>query len=303
MGKKWLVLLTSLLIVPICYGGFFDWFKEVTGWATLQTTDLNITVGNSAPTIIDIFIVSSVNPVESTNVNLEFSFTAHDQDGISQFNNASANASFTLDAAGSANGMQLNDTSCDAADLGNNATVQNYTCTITLRYWDRASDWSVNVTVSDSASQAATYNETFTYNSLTAINMTPTSMAWNAVTLTSTDQSSTTNPIIVGNTGNYNITSVNTSAIDLGGETTTTQFITANNFTINIADACSTGTALQNNTAGDVVISGAGLPSGVEVNEQAADELLYLCLEEVPQSISQQSYSTANVGTWSIGIV
>jgi hypothetical protein len=296
-----------LLVLPICHASFLSWFRGITSLATKQTAQINITLGNVPPSVLIIYIPSTVDPVDGSGAGMAdvvFSFLANDQDGISQLDNNSANATFTLDAAGLGNGIQLNDTLCDAADTGNNATVQNYSCTISMRYWDKASDWSVNVSIADAASQAPASNLTFTYNSLTAINMTPSSMGWGAVTLVSTDQLSTSNPIIVGNTGNYNITSVNNSAIDLGGETTTTEFITANNFTVSIANSCVTGTTvLQNSSVGDVIIGGAGIASGLEFGEQASDELLYLCLKEVPQSISQQSYSTVNVGAWSIGIV
>jgi len=298
------------MVTPFCSASIFGWLKDqindITGMATQQTTSVNITVGNTAPRIIDIFIQSSVNPVDATLYEFNFSFLADDQDGISQMINASANATFTLDTTGIiGSGMQLNDTTCDAEDTGNNGTVQNYTCAITLRYWDAASDWSVNVTISDAASQSAPYNETFTYNSLTAINMTPSAMTWGAVAITSTDQLSNTNPIIVGNTGNYNVSvgNVNLSAIDLGGEATTTEYITADNFTVNIANACSTGDVLQNNTVADESITGASIATGLNLGEQASDELLYLCLEEVPQGISQQSYSTINTGSWSVGVI
>ena len=301
-----LVLISTLLVIPLSSANLFEWVKEaVTGMATQQPTSLNITIGNTPPSILDIFIPSSIDPVDNSNVNVEFSFLADDQDGISQLLNASANATFILDASGVGSGMQMNDTVCDASDTGNNGSVQNYSCSITMRYWDRASDWSVNVTISDGASQAATYNETFTYNSLTAINMTPSSMGWGPVTLTSTDQLSASNPITVGNTGNYNVSmgNINMSAIDLGGEAATSEFISANNFSINTASACNSGNWLQNKSLGDVAVTGAGLATGLDVGERASDELLYLCLEELPQGISQQSYSTLNVGTWSLGVV
>ncbi len=290
--------------------GDYDWSVSCTdnsnnmGTGESRNISINYLPANNPPSILDIFIPSSIDPVDNSNVNVEFSFLADDQDGISQLLNASANASLTLDASGVGSGMQFNDTVCDASDTGNNASVQNYSCSITMRYWDRASDWSVNVTISDSASQATTYNETFTYNSLTAINMTPSSMGWAQVTLLSADQLSISNPIIISNTGNYNVSigNINISAVDLGGETSTNQFITANNFTINTLNACNSGNWLQNKSAGDTAVIGAGLPTGLDVGEKASDKLLYLCLEELPQTISQQSYSTVNVEMWTIGV-
>ena len=98
------------------------------------------------------------------------------------------------------------------------------------------------------------YNDTttLTFNLLTAMKMSPTALAWPSLTITSTNTGSTNDPITLNNTGNDDITNIQVTAIDLAGETTSTEFIFAGNFTVNTADA-------SDNEV--LVISGGGSPT------------------------------------------
>ena len=107
----------------------------------------------------------------------------------------------------------------------------------------------------------------------------------------------------ITNTGNQNLTSITLESINLIGETTNTVWIPAANFTATWGErSCSTGTAMVNDTA--TPIGGAGLaigPGSLEPTNNAT----HICLEEVGQDITQQSYSTAgDIEDWTItGVV
>ena len=294
--------------------GDYNWSIRVNDSLGFSNTsderNISISVTGVTLSILDIFTQATVDPIESGTIQVNFSFLADNQNGIDDFNNASSNGTFTLIETGLGENMQLNATSCTAIFDGSNTTVQNYSCGIDMRYFDRATTngWLVNASVSglsgDSASNDALLATKFSYNSLLAINMTPTALTWPLLTVGQEDIFSDNHPLVIGNTGNVNVTTgnVNMTAIDLGGETTTTQFIPAANFTVNILEACSTGDVLSNATA--VLITGSTLPTGLDLGEVASDEKLFLCLESVPSSeqISVQSYSTVNVGSWDVEV-
>ena len=84
---------------------------------------------------------------------------------------------------------------------------------------------------------------------------------------------STTNPLIIFNTGNVAISNINVTAYNLEGETHSEVF-DAGNFSINIADACE-GDLMSNSTSTE--ITGASVSIG-----EGSYEELYYCIEEVP---------------------
>jgi hypothetical protein len=304
---RYSVLFIAIIISLMVY---FDLFR-LTGYVSNVNTSANITVGGSTPSILLVDLpLQTVNVIDGGFIRVNFSFLADDQDGLGDLNNATANATFTVIAAGLGSGVELNDTLCDA-DVGVNSTVQNYSCSIDIRYFDRAATngWNVNASIYDLGGLTGNSNGiassvVFSVNSLLAINMTPTALTWLTLTVGQLDALSNNDPLLIGNTGNANVTTgnVNMTAIDLGGETTTTQVIPAANFTANVADACDTGSALSNATS--TLIASSTLPTGLDLGEIASDEQIYLCLESVPSSdqISAQSYSTANVGSWDVGV-
>ena len=63
-GRKVILFLglLILLIIPITSAGFFDdFYGKITGKATQDTTSVNITIGNSAPTLTFVEIITSKN--------------------------------------------------------------------------------------------------------------------------------------------------------------------------------------------------------------------------------------------------
>jgi len=288
-----------LLIIPLISAGFFDnVYSKITGKATQGTTALNVTIGNSAPTITYVQIITATNPTDDTSTSITFNFTVTDTDGAGNIDTSSGRAEFTR-----AGEPTRSDTSCsNYAGVGND---MNFSCTIDMWYFDENGAWDINASANDiNDIYAENTSESFTYNLLPGMKMSPTALGWGTVGLTDTDTSSDDNPIQVNNTGNDKV-DLHITGLDLQGEYTKTEYIYAVNFTVDsITTGCS-GTALVNNSGTN--ITSASLFKGnhsLNLNDETSgQEELFFCLKGVPQDISSQSYSSTAFGSWTIEIV
>ena len=288
-----------LLIIPLISAGFFDnVYSKITGKATQGTTALNVTIGNSAPTITYVQIITATNPTDDTSTSITFNFTVTDTDGAGNIDTSSGRAEFTR-----AGEPTRSDTSCsNYAGVGND---MNFSCTIDMWYFDENGAWDINASANDiNDIYAENTSESFTYNLLPGMKMSPTALGWGTVGLTDTDTSSDDNPIQVNNTRNDKV-DLHITGLDLQGEYTKTEYIYAVNFTVDsITTGCS-GTALVNNSGTN--ITSASLFKGnhsLNLNDETSgQEELFFCLKGVPQDISSQSYSSTAFGSWTIEIV
>jgi hypothetical protein len=166
-----------------------------------------------------------------------------------------------------------------------------------MQFYDAAgNDWNYQCYARDTSGLSDRMSSTFTYNSLEAWNMTPTSIGFGAIYLGETDIGATDDPIVMMNTGNHGFLSgeIKVTALDLTGVTNSSEYIPAGNFSVNIADAQG-GNALVNDTA--VAVTSASLPKG-----ESSIEQLYFYIEEPLGGISYQIYSTG-LGEWTITTV
>ncbi len=292
-----LLVLLIILIISTVFSSFFqDVTNLITGRATSDTTNLSIIIGNTAPIIESVSAIPAQSITEAGTTAVEFSFTATDIDGVGNLDDTSAKASFNKTGE-----TTRTNSSCSLVSDVDSDTA-NYTCKILIYYWDGSGDWTVNASIEDINDEyAENTSTTFTLSQTTAMIMGPTALTWPTILLTSTNQLSNNDPIIINNTANKDITSgnVQVTAIDMQGQTTTTEYLLAGNFTVNTADACDAGTVMVNGTA--TAVSGATIPAGNNSAGQGQEEL-YFCLEEVSEGISQQTYSTAGAGAWTIGV-
>jgi len=299
-GKEVVIFLIvlSIAIIPLASAGFFDdIYKKITGKATSDTTALNITIGNSAPTITYVQIITSKNPTDDSTTTITFNFTVTDTDGAGNIDTTSGKAYFQK-----AGETTRSDLSCSNYDgVGDN---MNFSCTIDMWYFDENGDWTINTTAKDiNEASAENSSQTFTYNLLPGMKMAPTSLDWDSVGLTDTDTGSNNDPVIINNTGNDNALTIDVTSYDLEGEDTKTDYIFAENFTIGITSQGCSGTAMVNETATEVgsAILNRGNHS---INDgSTGQEEIFSCLKGVPQDISAQSYSSAAFGPWTIEIV
>ena len=129
------------------------------------------------------------------------------------------------------------------------------------------------------------------------------------INLTETNTTATNNPITINNTGNSVNSTINLTAYNLRGETTTTQFIFANNFTIgNVTDGCGAGinaSIMANATSKQ--LNGTNFTKGNNslnfVNQTSGQEQAFFCLRGVPQDATAQSYSSSFYGSWVVEII
>lgn len=270
----------------------------ITGFATSQNVNINITVGNNAPYIYNVSSVSSAAVSEGTTSAFTFTFTAADIDGVTNLNDASAEG--RINQTGQSDRV---DTSCSL--LGDvNSTDANYECSVNIWYFDGPGSWTLNVTIQDSnGASDADLDSTFTLNQTLAMTLGPTALTWPSLSLSSTNQTASNDPTTVNNTANANA-NVSVTALDLHGETTTTEKIGASNFTIGLATGGSPAvecddTQMVNGTS--TGIEGATLPRGNNTASSGQEDLYY-CITNLDPSISSQSYSTSFLGTWTVAV-
>ena len=94
-GYIFIFIVIACLIIPLISAGFFsNWWGKITGEATAGSASLNITIGNSAPTIPYVQAISSQNPLESGYRSVLLNFSVNDTDGASNINLSSARVEF-----------------------------------------------------------------------------------------------------------------------------------------------------------------------------------------------------------------
>ena len=288
-------LIISLFVISFASAGIINWFNKITGKATTDTTSLNLTIGNTAPTVTFVSPVSATDPVEDSTRAFFINFTANDADGPSDLGIARIN----LTSSGEPARYNLSCNTTGSA-FGNN---QNYSCTVYLWYFDANAVWTINASINDSGnSMGSNSSGSFTFNLLTAMKMGPTALTWSSLTITSTNVGSNNDPITINNTGNDAITNITVTAINLAGETTTTESIYAGNFTVNTADAAD-NTTMVNGTAVQVSIANFTRGNYSANNGVTGQEQLYFFLEALNPSLSSQSYSSTSGGEWTVAIV
>ena len=296
------MFIIALLIVTItpASAGFFDWWNKVTGRATSDTETLNVTVGNTAPVISFVTNISTQSVTENGNTTIRLNMTVVDPDGNGLINTSTAVMS--LNRSGQA--TRSNET---CLITGNStATSVNLTCIVSLKFFDGAGGWTINATIKDNSSSVAqNLTQNFSLSETTCIVLAPKSLTWASIGLTDINALSTNDPVVVNNTCNDNIDSgnVRVTAISLLGESTPSLSIRAANFTVNIADACDTGTAMVNGTVTGVTSSILAAANHSPNNGTTGQEQLYFCLEAVDSDLTQQSYSTASAQSWTISVV
>ena len=296
-------LIFLLLIMPLSSAGVFsDLWGKITGYGTSGTTTVNITIGNCVPTIGFVEVIPDLTPAESATNTTTFNFTVTDDDGGSNIDVNTAAGYFQRSGEATRSNLTCSDWATSGDDV-------NFTCTIGLLYFDQAGAWTINVTVRDNhGATAENSSTTFTYNLLTAMVIAPTALAWGEIGLTAADTPATSNPVTVNNTGNDVNLSINVTAIDLRGNVTLTDFIFAENFTVeNITTGCDLtfATTMVNKTSTNVTstILHRGNNTLQYNNFTSGQEQVFFCLKGVPQNIASQEYSSIHLGVWTVQII
>ena len=211
-------------------------------------------IQNTAPQIIFVSQIPAITPIEANSTAVKFNATVYDSDGFSDINASSIMANFTR-----AGESLRQDRSCiNTANYS--VYYSNYSCSIDMWYFDSAGTWNVSVSSSDNFGANVINSSTmFTYNQLSAIVLSPLQINFGSITTSSYNQTAIS-PTTINNTGNANLTGkIALNAINLLGETISSNYINAANISASISTGgtppaeCS-GNTLQNAT--DINITG-----------------------------------------------
>ncbi len=326
------ISLAFLLNAKLNSADSFDLWNRITGAGT-GPQSLGVSVSTNAPPIIGNIttynIASGLSVTEAANTSIFFSFVVTDADGLSNIVNNSAFANISRNGETT----RYNDTRIDpnlggcAANGNVGANGKNFTCNISIIFYDGAGLWNISVQINDTNGAFAQNTTTFTINELTALIIYPNSITFPIVGLTDVNVTSLSN-ITINNTGNDDISgreatgeTINVSAFILFGATSGATTIPTNNFTIGTDIYSTTSlptycdrsraqntTRLVNTT---VALSAINNVSGIMVNgsvllAQAVGntETLGVCFLDVPDDLTPQNYSTSGGGAtaWTLSI-
>jgi len=301
-----LIFLIVIIFASTVSAGFFDWFGKITGHAISQNENITITINGTTGVTVTIFnqTLAGTDPTEDSTTNIVFYVVVDDQDGVGDINDTSINT--TVTASGET--TRRNNTCSLISDL--NSTAANFSCAVDMWYYDASGAWTITVGAKDIGNQTYVYDTaTFQFNQLQAITIFPNSLTWATLNLGTTNQTSNNDPTVINNTGNYNIANISIKGLNLHGDAVSTEYIDVGNFSV----GNNTGSNLECNLVGatpatllvngsNIGLNNATLNKGNHsVNDgTTGQEQLYYCLQEVPTTISSQTYSTTNGGSWII---
>ncbi|MEM4245030.1 MAG: hypothetical protein QXR60_02395, partial [Candidatus Nanoarchaeia archaeon] len=239
---------------------------------------------NNIPMITSIQYEATVSPLENTTTQISINYTVNDDDGTSDVDNTKHQLIINFSS-----GETKTNTTCSTSDSGNERT---YTCIVEMEFWQPPGTWSINATACDYSNACAeSVNETFTYQTLTAMTAEQTSITF-PDSYPGQPNVKASSSITIINTGNVNSTTVDVRGFDLKGVDDESIFWDVDNFTAKITDDCG-GDQLINNTY--VSVTSASLPAG-----ELSTEELFFCITTTPD-IKAQTYNTTDE-LWNIRI-
>jgi len=308
-GKMILVgivtVIIALVIISGVSAGMFDWIKKTITGRDTASVSINISVGG--PTLFAVYNSTITNaesgPTENTITSIIVNFSANSPSGFGNLNHNTAMANITGDDA-----VTRTNSSCFMYQ--GSGTNANYTCNISLWWWDGSGTWNITAYVEDNQSNGVQNTSTdFYVGELTAFVMGPGALTWGTLSPGATNQTSSNDPLLLNNTGNDQITSTELSinASNLRGETTSAEALWASNFSVDwdTESTCSGTTCIecdgvQMSRSIFINMTMANLTKGnYTINDgSTGQERLYFCIKWISATLSTQSYSTANETEW-----
>ncbi len=294
-------ILIGIFLISLSSAGVIDWIKAtVTGKATSQQFEINITVG--APGIYAVYNESiAVDIQANTFTPVIINFSVYTPLGAVNVNHSTATVNLSF-----AGQDTRENASCYPYEISGDYV--NYTCNITMWWWDINDTWTITAYVLDNASSPGINNTATQWLGQTSDMVGgPTPLTWSAISPGTGNQTSNNDPYIINNTGNIAIPSaiLKINATHLRGETESTEGLWAGNFSVNWttggtppAECGGTGMVYSEFTA----VTGANLSAGnYTINDAATgQESLYFCIVETQGNLSTQAYSTADEGMWTV---
>ncbi len=265
--------------------------NKVDDWFTLDE--------NTPPQIISVYNSTEMTDISSgpnegpvvTYVLLNF--TAYDEQGFDNLDDSSVQVNFSLAGESS----RVNSSCALLGDYDTN--YANYTCNVTMWWWDAPGTWSINASIEDVDGNSG-FNDstTFAVGSTTGFLANSTNVNWPDIPPGATNIEALS-PMLLNNTGNEEI-NVEVNATNLTGESYSNYALGASNFSVHTSPGCG-GTQMFWYQYTTVV--GAVIPKGnYSLNDGTAQETIYFCLEESNANLISQAYSTTQQGSWTIRI-
>jgi DNA-directed RNA polymerase specialized sigma24 family protein len=291
--------------------GSLDLNSEFFGYVNL-TSDLsisnesehwNVTIiedagANLAPSIIFVYNETMTDVSPGPNEGPSFTpviinFTAQDENGFENLNDSSARINFTY------NGEIRENVSCARILDQSSGNEANYTCNVTMWWWDSPGTWRISATIKDNEQNEVTNDSSTFYLGLTKGFKTDySSLSFPEISPGSTGIESS-EVVILNNTGNDEV-SIEINATNLYGESNPAYVLGASNFSSHTLAGCG-GTSLVAQSY--TTVSGALLQVGnYTINDGTAQEELYFCMEQANSDLIAQYYSTNKAGSWTIRI-
>lgn len=252
--------LSIILLLPFIFPTFAG---------TTALFNVSLIISNAAPTIVVVESVSNT-PSEGTTKIVQFLFNASDVNGVGDI--PASNALVRINQSGTT----LTSSSCEV--IASTATVNSFSCNITINYYNLPGAWTINASVYDGASALATdLTKLYTNGNVYGITLKTNSLTFSG-SPGQNDINASNNPQTVNNTGNNVIPTLNLTAYDLRNGAV---FIGSANFTVNVTNNA-VGQVLSNNTPITIAES--------NVSVQGSNDL-YVFLD-IPTGVTNGTYAS-----------
>jgi len=258
---------------------------------------INVTSApDNPPEIVAIYNITS-NIIDGPNEGpsptyILINFTAYDQEGFGNLDSSSANVTVTTD-------YTTNRTNASCIEWATwDTNYANYTCNITMWWWDDPGNWTIHASISDAEENMGTNSSlNFTVGTTTGFLANSSELSWPDIDPGAIDQEAN-EFLLLNNTGNIQV-SVEVNATNLTGESDPAYALGANNFSVNTIAGCE-GTPMVASLY--TTISGASILKGNYTDGVSALEEIYFCLEQSNSDLFAQFYSTDINGAWTIRV-
>ena len=246
--------------------------------------NINLTIGNNAPTIPYVEPVSAITLNGGTTKSVTVSFNATDTNGYADLDVASAKVELI-------NGATIRTlSSCSSvSDSGDTSEIE---CTGDLNFYDDAGSWTVNASIEDLASlYVENASTSATVNALDYVEQDVNYFAWATATLGTNDLEAD-NQLTLTNGGNQDYTTMNIKGQDATYSTST---IDAEQFSVDNVGSATTGQIYMiGNTNVDV-----SAKLGLTTHGASVTEVVYAYVD-VPTGILSGLYQSTSA--WEISL-
>ena len=295
-----------IMIMSMVSAGLFESFKKIiTGQATRPQV-VNATVGVPVIFFVDNNTMTDVSSGPTQGpfyTSIIINFSVSNEAGAGNLNNASAKINFSL------SGEDTRTNSSCLNILTDGDKLANYTCNVTIWWWDAQGQWTITAFINDTNGNGAINDTTsFTIGQTIGFEISPGILTWAGLAPGSKNQTSNNDPLLLNNTGNKNIDvgNISLNATDLRGESDGDLAIWAGNITLNVTTGgsppteCSVANQLTHGNYLNLISANLSADNYTLNNGAQGQEQLFFCFNIVGAELTAQSYSTANESAWTL---